>query len=196
MDRFTENEAERKIIREPDEEEKDFMNGILKKCKDHNGPVTSVEELTKLVREDSPNLKSVLRLEIQFQRETHRRDADIRSDLYKVNSLSVDEMISNLTVLLCKDPDADESVLFPCEEEIMKIINNSPTDELVEVGTETSRVELVEKNVEIPSEESVESSTATLLEPNQPVAVIWDEHNRKNGILASSLTLPMMEPTE
>ena len=158
----------------------DFMNGILKKCKEHNGPVTSVEELMKLVQIESPNLKTFLRLEIQFQRETHRRDAEIRSDLYKVNSLSVDEMILNLTVLLSNDPDADESVLFPCEEEIMEIINNSPADELKEASSETSsRVEMIEKNLEIPSEKSVESGTATLFEPNQPLAVIWDERNRK-----------------
>ena len=78
----------------------EFVDAVLKNCKKHNGLVTSVDELKELVQMNGPKLKSFLCLEIQYQRETHRRDAEVRCNLYKVNSLSVQEMIENLTVLL------------------------------------------------------------------------------------------------
>ena len=65
-----------------------FLDQLLIKCKEHNGPLTSVEEVKALVSQKLPELKSCLRLEIQYHRETHKRDAEIRKDLYKVNKVS------------------------------------------------------------------------------------------------------------
>ena len=84
-----------------------------------------------LVSQKLPELKSCLRQDIQYHRETHKRDAEIRKDLYKVNKVSLDGMIENLTVILDADNDIKEAVVFPCEDEIMGIlagsINNSNT---------------------------------------------------------------------
>ena len=80
-----------------------FLDQLLIKFKEHNGPLTSIEELKALVNRKLPELKSCLRLEIQYHRETHKRNAEIRNDLYKVNKVSLDGMIENLTVILGAD---------------------------------------------------------------------------------------------
>ena len=42
----------------------ELVDAVLKSCKKHNGPVTSVDELKELVQKNDPKLKSFLRLEI------------------------------------------------------------------------------------------------------------------------------------
>ena len=143
----------------------EFANSLLKKCKEQKGPVTSIEELKALVNENSPNLKSYLRVEVQYKRELHQRDAEVRSNLYKVNRLTVQDLIENLTILLSEDPDADESVIFPCEDEIMDLINGSsnsnPTDH----------------------KETTKSLPVSALKVNQPVAVVWDMKRKKQWFI-------------
>ena len=62
----------------------------------------------------------MLRVEIQFQRLTNPRDHQDRPDLYKVNSLSEDEMIANLATLLVSDSLANdgEDVMFDSEDQV------------------------------------------------------------------------------
>ena len=55
------------------------------KCKEHNGPLTTADELKPLVNHKSPDLKAYLCQKIQYQRVTHLRDAEARKELYKVN---------------------------------------------------------------------------------------------------------------
>ena len=140
----------------------DFIDHLLVICKQHNGPLTSVDELKTLVKGKSPKIKSFLRQEIQYQRVTHPRDVEARKDLYKVNKITVEEMIQNLTVIFSEDTTAEESILFPSEDEIMDILHHN-------VSTSTD-----------DSDESTTESTTLSLSPNQPVAVIWDSRNKRN----------------
>ena len=133
----------------------DFVDQLLVKCKQHNGPVTSVNELKALVSEKSPELKTFLRQEIQYQRVTHQRDVDVRKELYKVNKLTSEEMVENITVLLSDEHEAEDGIVFPCEDEIMEIISGNTSNPVHE------------------------GETVLTLQPNQPVAVIWDVKNKK-----------------
>ena len=66
------------------------------------------------------------------------------------------------TVLLREEQEADEAIVFPCEDEILEMITGhkivNDTDEHEAVG-------------------ALEETVA--LKPNQPVAFVWDERNRK-----------------
>ena len=93
----------------------DFVDQLLKKCKQHKGPLTSVSELKVLIDANSPDLKTFLRQEMQYQRVTHYRDAEVRKDLHKVNNVSLEDIIENLTVML-SDEQNNEGVVFPSEE--------------------------------------------------------------------------------
>ena len=76
-----------------------MVDQLLKKCKQHKGPLTSVSKLEVIIDAKSPDLKTLLRQEIRHQRVTNHRDAEVRKDLYKVNNVSLEDMIENLTVM-------------------------------------------------------------------------------------------------
>ena len=69
-------------------------------------------------------MKTFLRQEIQYQRVTHHRDAKVRKDLYKVNNVSLEDLIKNLTVML-SDEQNNEGVVFLSEEEVVNILKGN-----------------------------------------------------------------------
>ena len=75
--------------------------------------MTSVDDLKALVKDNPTNLKTIIRHEIQYQRTTHQRNAEMRKELYRVNGLQLSDMIENLTILLCKEVDVSDAIVFP-----------------------------------------------------------------------------------
>ena len=82
----------------------DFIDVILKKCKEHGGPVTSISELNQLCLKYNDNdIKKYLRQEIQYQKAAHRRDSQERPGLYKINNLTSEELTEQIALLLATD---------------------------------------------------------------------------------------------
>ena len=144
----------------------DFVDQLLKKCKKHKGSLRSANEFKVLIDAKSPDLKTFLRQEMQHHRAIHHRDAEVRKDLHKVNNLSLEDMIENLTVML-SDEQNDEGVVFPSEEEVMNILNG---------------------NLSLPVTQ-LEVNDAVWLLPNQPVAVICDSKRKKNWYVGFFLNM-------
>ena len=70
-----------------------FADTLLKKCKEHDGPISSIDDLTKLLgKYDEESLKKILRQEIQYHKVFQARDSQEHPDIYKVNNLSVEDM--------------------------------------------------------------------------------------------------------
>ncbi len=81
----------------------DFVDVLLKKCKEHGGPVATGVEVSDRVESfkgSEAAAKQALRQEIQYQRVTHTKDVAARPDLYRVNKVSVDDMRQNLIALV------------------------------------------------------------------------------------------------
>ena len=80
------------------------MDIILKKCKEHNGPLISLQDVACLCNsiKDKKTL-TVLRTELQYQKFIHVKDAQERPELYKVNNLNEEEMMINLMALFPGD---------------------------------------------------------------------------------------------
>ena len=89
--------------------------------------------------------------DIFFLKTLQSFDACERPHLYKMNLLSAEELTENLLILFDEyDTSAgDESVLFPSEDEIFRIIS---------------------KDAPV-----IDCSKEDDLKPNEPVAVFWDE---------------------
>ena len=101
---------------------------------------------------------------MKYHRETHKRDAEIRKDLYKVNKVSLDGMIEILTVILGADNDIKEAVVFPCEDEIMGILAGDITNDCNSDQ---------EANPTSPGE--------VFYTPYQPLVVFWDMKRKECG---------------
>ena len=119
-DEYTKRIAKMKL--EEDKRHK-FIDLVLQKCKSHGGPLTTVEELSELMNKKLPekDLKSALRLEMQYRQSISIKDVESRPDLYKVNGVIIDEFAMNLSLLLADPVDDNSScdVLFRSEDEIL-----------------------------------------------------------------------------
>ena len=124
------------------EESEGWMTSLTNFCKEHNGPV---KELKVIVNQKWPELKSFFKQEIHFQRVTHQHDSGIykvNNKLYKVNKHFVDQMVENVTVILCTDSGAEKVVMvFSCEDEVMEMLTgatseNSTTSQQVECNSQ------------------------------------------------------------
>ena len=83
-----------------------------------------LEELKRI-----ENNKPFLRLELQFQRLTHARDALYRPELYKVNGLTAEQMSANLKILINPDNhEASSTVTFFNQEEVLEILKSEISD--------------------------------------------------------------------
>ena len=135
----------------------EFLGMVLRKCKLHDGPLTSINELEEFLKRENGDKKKLLRVEIQFQRLTNSRDFQERPDLYKVNGLNGEEMITNLATFLASDAVANhgEDVMFNSEDQIMSILRHKEQETIVESSTQKYRYQ-------------------------DPLIVLW--HNRKGTL--------------
>ena len=137
-----------------------YMNEILNQCKSHGGPIGTVNDLKTLVRKTKKkeDLHKHLRHEVIFRRQMQPNDHRLRPHLYKVNKMSTDSLLQNLTILLTNEG-SDEScstVDFPTEQEMIDSISSIETS-----VTET--------------QDDCEMNFHYL----QPLAVVWGEENEE-----------------
>lgn len=107
-----------------------YTKEILRKCKEHDGPITSCAELQQLQKRcEGKAFQRALRSEIIFQRLMNPQDHQARPKLYKVNGMSVGDMLINFTELLCEGATNENSVVqFPTSEE-MEVTLTSMADQ-------------------------------------------------------------------
>jgi len=98
---------------------RDIADVILKKCKEHGGPVTDIRELNRMTSKfNEHETKKFLRQEIQFQKAMHSQGSQEHPDLYKINNLFVDQLTENLAALVSDNVgDNSDNVLFSTEDE-------------------------------------------------------------------------------
>ena len=139
-----------------------YKDLLLIKCKENGGPTSSTSDVNDMVARitDQKKLKACLRTEVGFQKALHPFDSKERSHLYKMNQLSVEEMIENLLILFdtSTNHEVGEDIEFPTEDEIYELLNNT--------DIEVSSTEVTEQ------EDSVRKFVS-----EEPVAVIWDSED-------------------
>ena len=114
-------------------------------------------------------LKSFQRQEISFKKVMHPVDTKVRPDLYKMNFLTREQLLGNLTILVDSDlSDADqEEILFPTEDEIIQQILGAPNQEVINAIAN-----------EVVIKETI------LFAKQQPLAVVWDEGDTRYWCVA------------
>lgn len=136
-----------------------YMDILVKKCKDHGGPLITIKEIQDLVKKisDPKKLKSCLRAEVGFQKAIHPFDAKERSHLYKMNFITVEEIVENLSILLEESSEIsnkNEAVQFPCDEEILE-------------------------KLQMPQDNQGVTKNKKCFSAQEPVAVLWDGDDGK-----------------
>ena len=111
--------------------DKEYIDILLRKCKDHGGPITEIAELKHIVKKNTePELKKILRKEVALQKMIHPNDSKERPELYKMNYLAASQMVENLTILLDQVESTEQKeILFPIEDEIDEILIDNEAEE-------------------------------------------------------------------
>ena len=76
---------------------KESIDLFFKKCKEHGGSITTLKELNLFLKSThKEDKKKFLRQEVQFQKITPKKDSIQRSELYKLNGLTLQDVSVNL----------------------------------------------------------------------------------------------------
>ena len=123
----------------------------------------SLSKLKRFVNSSDDNvvLKKLLHEEIGFQKMMHPVDVKERGHLYKMNFLTVEQLVENLTILLDGDIDSlegKEVALFPTEEDMDILTKTQPSNDVA-----------LHSDV----------SGCNIFTPQQPLAIVWDHVNEK-----------------
>ena len=82
---------------------KDCTKKLLQNCKSCDGPCTTVEELQQILEKKCDQDVHVVKTELTYYAHTHKADKLERLDLFRLNSISHEEKLTNLAILLSED---------------------------------------------------------------------------------------------
>ena len=76
---------------------------LLDRCKSWGGPCTSVNELHEVLQRKPDIQNDIVKYELGYYVHTHKSEKQVKSDLFRMNKISHDEKLENLTILLAGD---------------------------------------------------------------------------------------------
>ena len=77
-----------------------YTQKCLQLCKSWNGPATSINELSEILKANCGKAEKTVRIELTYCRDTHKADPVQEPDLFKMNTISHGEKLHNLHALL------------------------------------------------------------------------------------------------
>ena len=99
---------------------KEYTRKLLQDCKSWGGPCTSVDELHQvLIGKDTQN--QILKTEMAYYAHTHKADKIARKQLFRINGITYEEMLENLSILLDDEGQVSTSTIanLPTNKDVM-----------------------------------------------------------------------------
>lgn len=106
---------------------KEYNRKLLVNCKTWSGPFASPEEMLMVINKHPDRAEHILRTEIAYLAHTQRSDKLARPELYKLNNLSYEEKLENLSVLLCDETSNSCSATIadlPTNQQVLSKLTN------------------------------------------------------------------------
>ena len=103
---------------------KDYIRKLLVDCKSWGGPATTEEELHNILS-GKDDQQRILRTEMLFYAHTHKANRIVNKELCRVNSITFEEMLENLTILLSEEKHVSTATIanLPSNADVMKALN-------------------------------------------------------------------------
>ena len=113
------------------EKAKDYTKKLLQDCKSLGGPCTSVDELQEVLN-GKDNQNRILKTEMAYYAHTHKADKIARKQLFRINGITYEEMLENLSILLGAESDVSTSTIanLPTNEDVMQSLMVSESGEI------------------------------------------------------------------
>ena len=103
-----------------------FVKKLLQECKTWGGPATTVDELFSILT-GKDNQYHILRTEVSYYAHTNKAQRVTNKELYRVNGISYEDMLENLTILL--DEEENSSIIpissLPTISDVLKALASS-----------------------------------------------------------------------
>ena len=116
-------------------------------CKSWTGPFTSPEEMLHVINKRPDQAEHILQTEIAYLAHTQRTDKIARPELYKINSLSLDEKLENLSVLLSDDSTNDCTATIADLPTNEQVFNTLTLTSNIDTGTTTPPCDLMDNEL-------------------------------------------------
>ena len=102
---------------------KDYTRKLLQDCKSWGGPCTSVDELRYILK-GKDQQQQIVKTEMAYYAHTHKADKIALKELFRLNGISHEEMLENLTILLDDEKHTSTSTIanLPTNEYVMKSV--------------------------------------------------------------------------
>ena len=132
----SQEEKQKKKIEEKKEKavkNKNYVTKVLAQSKTWNGPVTSKEELDRVLAIHEDIDQTIVRTELVYYKHTHKADVTARPELFRLNNISHELQRANLEELLDDenhDATNNESISLPCNEDALRFlrpVSDAPT---------------------------------------------------------------------
>ena len=116
---------------------KDYTKKLLQECKSWGGPCTTMGELQYVLKGKPDQEKTIVKTELAYYAHTHKADKIARPDLFRQNSITHDEKLENLMILLADDNDNQSLSIasLPTNEDVAKALQLKPNSEEEEGAT-------------------------------------------------------------
>ena len=118
-----------------------YTNKLLMQCKSWGGPVTSVDEVLQIIQKKPDIAEHIIRVELAYYRDTHKADVISTPELFRLNKVTHEERLTNLSVLLSGKSLHNVSPL-PTAEKALKLLQSSDDSDESEVSSDLLDVSL------------------------------------------------------
>ena len=98
-----------------------YVYRLLVSCKSWGGPVTTVEELDKILFENSNLREKIVRTELSYYKHMNKSEVIANPSFFKINKISHSERLINFCILL-NDNSPTESQNLPDNSDALKIL--------------------------------------------------------------------------
>ena len=102
----------------------------MSNCKTWGGPCTSVDELHTVLKDRPNEQEHIIKTEHSYYAHTHKADKIARPALYKINGITHEEKLLNLSILLDDDTASQYTVAdLPTNADVISTLQDKPSPE-------------------------------------------------------------------
>ena len=112
-----------------------YTNKLLQQCKSWGGPVTTIEELLQITQSKPDKIEQIVRTELSYYRDTHKSDVIANAHLFKLNKVTHEGRLANLSILLSDKSTESTYVSLPSTQDALVLL--SPTAYIEHVENDT-----------------------------------------------------------
>ena len=92
-------------------------------CKTWGGPAISVDELNAILQKNCDQVEKLVRTELSYYRDTHKTEIVSTPEQFKLNEITYDQQLLNLSTLLSSKDVGGKYTSLPTNKDVARILS-------------------------------------------------------------------------